>query len=204
MALFIQTDLGSIPVINPTAQKDGQSVDGTGMAQQPRVGARDRISLPIGRGEQKQKQCAVGVISGCPARAFGAAHHDMAFDGANAPPPSFAALAQRYLKGLKFVRQHVLKSTAPPLDRSAGPAKGSTLTARCAKIYGRRRGRWCNQKLWIGSMQPAKNYLKLKIIRCTRSNHGSTIAGARRRFAFTGRSNFQIAARMRPSFSGQN
>jgi hypothetical protein len=55
----------------------------------------------------------------------------MAFDGAHAPFPGFATPAQRYLKGLKFVRQHVV----PPLDRSAGPAEGSTLSARCAKIY---------------------------------------------------------------------
>src|SRR5579864_5723788 len=87
---------------------------------------------------------------------------------------------------------------------SVRPAEGSTLTARCVKIYEQGRGQRCNQKLWIHSMQPHKNYLKLKIIRCTRSDHWSTIAGARRQFAFAGRTNFQIAARMRLYFSGRD
>lgn len=107
----------------PRRSHRGWSADRTGMPEQLGDRARGGPLLPVGRGEQEQKQCAIGVVPGRRTRAFRAAHHDIAFDGTDAPFPRLAAPAQRYLKGRKLVRQHAQDRRSPCGLGLSGPPK---------------------------------------------------------------------------------
>jgi len=103
-------------------------------------------------------------------------HHDVAFDGADAPPPRSASLLQDCFKDLKLVRCHSNESKVPLHHLSAGCLEGSTFTAGYTKKFTNGAtvtgfahfNLKClidNLKWGDGAMCNRKKYLKLKIIR---------------------------------------
>jgi hypothetical protein len=56
-------------------------------------------------------------------------HHNVAFDGADAPSPRLAALFQNCFKDLKLLRRHSKNQSVPLHHLSGSCLEGSTLSA---------------------------------------------------------------------------